>query len=100
MLIDYEDLIRRIQLLEDEVAKMKQTKESDWYDVHSICEKYHLPLHNIKDRQWRLRNKFPSYQDSVCCKVAFKGTEVEEWMKENISTGGANNNKFKKIYYD
>ena len=94
MYYDQKEIMHRLQVLEAEIASLKKEKEnkSDWYDVNGICKEYHLPIHNVKDRQWRLRNKFPVYQDSVCCRVAFKGAEVEQWMKDNMSKYENNNN--------
>jgi hypothetical protein len=96
MYYDEKEIMHRLQALEAEVASLKKENKSDWYDVNGICQEYHLPIHNVKDRQWRLRNKFPVYQDSVCCRVAFKGAEVELWMKENMNKDD-NNNDIKNI---
>ena len=78
------EILNRLEMLEKEIASMKKETKSDWYTVAGLCKQYHLPRHNIKDRQWRLRNHFPCYQDSVCCRVAFKGSEVEKWMEDNM----------------
>ena len=93
MFYEENEIIRRLQALEAEVASLKKEKEnkSDWYDVNGICREYHLPIHNVKDRQWRLRNNFPTYQDSVCCRVAFKGSEIEQWMRENMNNNNEKN---------
>lgn len=84
MIVVDEELLERVAALEAEVARLKQKEDSDWYDVDGICLKYHLPKNNVKNRQWRLENDFPTYQDSPYSTMSFRGSEVEQWMAERL----------------
>lgn len=54
---------------------------SDWMDIDGVCREFKLSRNNIKSREWRENNNFPSYQTSIGSKVTFNRKEVEEWIK-------------------
>ena len=81
----YRELVKRIEALEEQVARLTRNNETDWYDIKGLCEKYHLPINHIKSRKWRLENSFPTYQDGPYCRVAFKGSSVEKWIEEKLN---------------
>jgi len=84
--IVFNELVQRIENLEKEVALLRGKNQSDWYDVEGVCKMYHLPIHNVKSRKWRLEHNFPVFQDSPCCRVAFKGSMVEKWIDEHLNS--------------
>ena len=62
------------------------TSKSDWMGVDEVCERYHLAKNNVKSRQWRQRNGFPTHQDGgAYSKVTFHSKEVEEWLNSHKS---------------
>ena len=84
--IVFRDIVKRLEELEKKVALLSGKNQSDWYDVEGVCKKYHLPIHNVKSRKWRLEHNFPVFQDSPCCRVAFKGSMVEKWIDEHLNS--------------
>lgn len=57
------------------------SSSSDWMDIDGICKEFKLSRNNIKSREWRENNNFPSHQTSIGSKVTFNRKEVEEWIK-------------------
>ena len=58
--------------------------DSGWYNVDEVCAKYNLPKNNIKSRQWRIDNGFPTHQKGAYTRVVFNATEVEEWLSTHM----------------
>ena len=56
---------------------------SGWYTVEEVCNKYHLPKNNIKNRQWRINHGFPTHQNGPYSRPLFSASEVEEWLKNS-----------------
>lgn len=80
----FNELIKRIEVLEEEIKTLKGENQSAWMDLDEVCKRYHLPKHNLKDRKWRLENHFPTYQDGPYCSLFFHSRSVEEWINEHL----------------
>lgn len=63
------------------IIEKGNTISSDWTDIDGICKEFKLSKNNIKSREWRDNNKFPSHQTSIGSKVTFNRKEVEKWLK-------------------
>ena len=63
------------------IMESASPSSSDWMDIDGVCKEFKLSKNNIKSREWRENNNFPSHQTSIGSKVTFNRKEVEEWMK-------------------
>ena len=63
------------------IIEEAKSSSSDWMDIDGVCREFKLSRNNIKSREWRENNNFPSYQTSIGSKVTFNRKEVEEWIK-------------------
>lgn len=63
----------------DEVVR--KDVDSDWLTLDEVCSKFKLPRNNIKDRQWRLKNKFPLGNSAPYKNLTFNVKDVEAWLK-------------------
>ena len=69
-----------------EVPATPAVPMSDWMGVDEVCERYRLAKNNVKSRQWRMNNGFPTHQDGgAYSKVTFHSKEVEEWLNSHKS---------------
>lgn len=63
------------------ITEDANSSSSDWMDIDGVCKEFKLSRNNIKSREWRENNNFPSHQTSIGSKVTFNRKEVEEWIK-------------------
>ena len=79
-----EGLIIPGEPIEEVAPKQESDKDTGWYTVDEVCEKYKLPKNNVKDRKWREKVGFPTHQSggAYSC-VRFNAKEVEEWLTKH-----------------
>lgn len=69
-----------INLIHD-VEKQNQSQK-EWLNLSEVCEFFHLPKNNVKNRKWRDKTNFPYYQASgIYGNVVYSRSEVEAWLK-------------------
>ena len=57
--------------------------ESDWLTIDEVVERFKLSKNNLKDRQWRIKNKFPTHQpNGTYSRVMFNAKDVQEWLNK------------------
>lgn len=84
ILRDYTPKEESVTKANTELLTTPVTPISDWMDVDEVCKRYHLVKNNVKNRQWRLQNNFPTHQDGgAYSKVTFHSKEVEEWLNSH-----------------
>ena len=59
----------------------KPVAEREWLTLDEVCEEFRLPKNNIKSRQWRIKNGFPTGNAEPYGKLAFSRSEVMAWRK-------------------
>lgn len=57
--------------------------ESDWLTIDEAAARFKLSKNNLKDRQWRIRNNFPTRQpNGIYGRVMFNAKDVQEWLNK------------------
>ena len=57
---------------------------TDWLTLDEVCNEFRLSKNNIKDKQWRDKNKFPYHQDGgAYSSVRYNRQEINEWMERS-----------------
>ena len=72
---------REIADKKTEVEPQQLKTYSEWLTVDEVCKIYGLPKNNIKDKKWRDKKGFPTYQTEPCASVRFYRKTVEEWLQ-------------------
>ena len=58
---------------------------STWVNGETLCKIFRcLSFNNVKNRKWRIDNRFPCFQDGPCAQVSYNTEEVKAWIDQRI----------------
>ena len=74
-----------IQIEEQDDSNQKETiskpvAERQWLTLDEVCDEFRLSKNNIKSRQWRINNSFPTGNTEPYGKLVFSRSDVMAWM--------------------
>ena len=61
-----------------------QCSSSTWVNGETLCNIFRcLSYNNVKNRKWRLDNRFPCFQDGPCAQVSYNTEDVKAWIDQH-----------------
>lgn len=59
----------------------KPLTEREWLTLDEVCDEFRLSKNNVKSRQWRINNGFPTGNAEPYGRLVFSRSEVMAWRK-------------------
>ena len=83
-LLEVRDWLYRKMQTGNSAPMEKPGSSSTWVNGDTLCKIFRcLSYNNVKNRKWRLDNRFPCFQDGPCAQVSYNTEDVKAWIDQH-----------------